>query len=597
MDDLLSISAFSRRRLLQTGFLAGTGLAIAALVGCGGDDDDDDDDDTTTAVTTEVEEDEDQAAAPATTAAPDESGERFTTVIPWPDKTPVKGGALTLSEGQQIGSFDPTKSGAIGNLRHTGTAMETLLGWRLTHDQAELNQRDINRDIEGNLAESWELQPDGLTYTFSIRPGVKWHNKPPVDGRAFVAQDVRFAYERYAETGVWQQLFAFVDAWDTPDDHSLTLRMRRPSPDIVVPFGEQNLAIYPREVVDDGSIDTVLVGTGPLIQDEYSQSEFARYSPNPDHWGPGTYLDGYEVLVTPDAATRLSQFRAGQAAVGRAGSLAQLEDVRGTNPGVQVGQSAWTKSIFGMVFNQKEEKWQDVRVRQALHLGIDRDEINVLLYDGISDTLPIIPWNHVFDEKPSADRGELGPWWRYDPDEAMKLLQAAGAEGLEIDFLIFRGYVRDQNDVWVDQLRRIGVNLNPRDADYVEFNSQLAGVSYPDAIGAWDIHGTQADNYFRDQLLSTSPGNWHNINDPQLDEWAEQQSVELDPDARREILRLIWDKVLADVHRVEHTNFLSFVLYQPWLHGMQWRVGSDGLGGSVFGYNNSRFISSVWIEK
>ena len=79
--------------------------------------------------------------------------------------------------------------------------------------------------------------------------------------------------------------------------------------------------------------------------------------------------------------------------------------------------------------------------------------------------------------------------------------------------------------------------------------------------------------------------------------WAEEQSVELDPDKRREIHRKIWDKVLEDVHRVEHTNGLFIALYQPWVHGMQWRVGGDGIGGSTFSYNNNRFISHIWIDK
>ena len=582
----------SRRALLRGAALGGAGLAVAALIGCGGDDDDDD----TAAVAPAAADDDSDDSADDQAAQP-ETEERFATVIPWPSAAPKKGGVLPLAIGQQIGSFDTTKSGAIGNLRHTGIATESLLGWGLTYDEAEKDQRDVNRDVGANLAESWELTPDGLTYVFSVRPGVKWHNIPPLDGRAFTAGDVRYAYERYAETGVWQELFAFVKSWEVADDLTLSAQMARPSPDFIVPLAEQNAAIFSRELVDNGTLDTTLIGTGPFIMEDFSQSEFADYVRNPDHWGPEPYLDGLEMRIMPDAAARLAAYRAEQVAVEALGALIQVEDVLATNPGTQIIRNARTKSIFGMVFNQKIPKWQDVRVRRAIHLALDRDEINTLLYDGLSETLPIIPWNHVFDVLPTAESGELGRWWRYDPDEAMKLLQAAGAEELEVDFLIYRGYLRDQNDVWVDHFRRVGIDLKPRDADYVEFNSQLAGVSYKDAIGAWDIHGTQADNYFRNQLLSTSSGNWHNINDPEIDVWAEQQSVELDPAARREIHRKIWDKVLDDVHRVEHTNGLSLTIYQPWLHGMQWRVGSDGLAGSVFGYNNSRFIPSVWMDK
>ena len=580
----------SRRALLRGAALGGAGLAAAALIGCGDDDDDDDDDTAAVVTATAADADTDDAAMA-------DEGRIFPQVIPWTDKTPVKGGTIAIAIGQQIGSFDTTKSGAIGNLRHAGTAMEPLLGWRLTHDQAEIDSRVISRDIIGVLAESWEAAPDGLTFNFNIRPGVKWHNISPLDGRAFTADDVRYAYERYATTGVWQGLFKAVSNWEVADDFTLSAHMGRPSPDFIVPLAEQNATIFSRELVDNESIDTTLIGTGPFMMEDYAQSEFANYVRNPDYSRPEPYLDRFEIRIMPDAAAQLAAYRAGQVANGSLRDTVALEDVLKSNPGTQISANRYLKSTFGMVFNQKIPKWQDVRVRQALHLALDRDEINELLYDGISNTLPIIPWNHVFDQQPTPESGNLGRWWRYDPDEAKKLLQAAGAENLEIDYLIYRPYLKDQNDVWVDHFRRVGVDLQTRDADYVEFNSQLAGISYQDAIGAWDIHGTQADNYFGDQILSTSPGNWDNINDPELDVWAEEQSVELDPDKRREIHRKIWDKVLEDVHRVEHTNGLAITLYQPWVHGMQWRVGGDGIGGSTFSYNNNRFISHIWIDK
>ena len=586
----------SRRALLRGAALGGAGLAAAALIGCGDDDDDDDDDDTAAAVTATAAPSEGTAAAAPTVQGVVEEA-TFFTVIPWPDKTPVRGGTFVRAMGQQIGSFDATKSGAGGNLIHVGTTSESLLGWRVTHKQDEVGQRSIQRDVEGSLAESWEASPDGLQFTFNMRPNAKWQNISPVDGRQFVADDAKYAYERYAETGVWRGLFAAVGAWEAVDDLTLTVGLKQPAPDFIVPLAEQNTSMFPRELVDNDTIDTELIGTGPFMIEDYEQSEFANYNRNPDWHGPEPYLDRVEIRIMPDAAARLAAYRAEQVALGSLSSVVQLDDVLKTNPGTQVAQNFRAKSIFTMAFNTKIPKWQDVRVRQALHLAVDRDEINELLYDGLSETLPTIPWNHVFDQKPTAESGDLGRWWRYDPDEAKKLLQAAGAENLEIDFLIYRAYVRDQNDIWVDHFRRVGVDLKPRDADYVEFNSQQAGVTYEDAIGAWDIHGTQADNYFNNQIHSQSPGNWHNINDPQLDEWAEAQSVELDPDKRREIHRQIWDKVLEDAYRVEHTNTLSLTLIQPWLHGMQWRVGSDGLAGSFSGYNSNRYLPALWIEK
>ena len=262
--------------------LGGAGLAAAALIGCG-DDDDDDDDAAATAT----------AAADATVAANVAGEANFTTVIPW-SGTPKTGGEYVLTIGPQIGSFDTTKSGAIGNLRHAGTTQESLLAWRLTHDQADVNQRDLNRDVGASLAESWKVSPDGLTFTFNIKAGVKWHNISPLDGRPSVADDVRFAYERYADTGVWQGLFTAVSDWEVPDDLTLTTTLGWPSPDFIVPLSEQNTGIFARELVDNGTLDTTLSGTGPFMMEGYEQSEFAKYVRNPDWHGPEPYLDTVE---------------------------------------------------------------------------------------------------------------------------------------------------------------------------------------------------------------------------------------------------------------------------------------------------------------
>ena len=585
--------SLGRRRLLRGGAIGGAGLAAAALIGCGGEEE------APPSVGTPAT-GAPTAAAPAATGTSADPAVSATRKYPFtlPEVgTPKKGGKLTNATNSDIGSFDTTKSGAIGNYQHTGTVYDTLLRWRMTRDEAELPSRELDNDIENNLAESRELGPDGLKLIVQLRPGIVWQNVAPLNGRAFTSEDVAYAYNRYAAEGVHRGNFEFLESIETPDALTVVFNLMRPSPDFIVPLAEQNLAIFPREIVENGSIDRVAIGTGPFIQTEAIQSDHASYIRNPDYWGHEPYLDEYEIRIMPDAAARLAGFRAGQLGTGGATNEAALQDVLKTNPDIQVTQGRRVKSIFAAVFNQQDPKWQDKRVRQALMLAIDRDEINELLYDGLSETLPVIPWHHVYDHVPTYEAGELGPWWRYDPDEAQSLLRAAGAEGLTFNYLYWSGYLGDQTDVWVDQLRRIGVTMNLQSVDYTEFNSQLASVTYPDATLGWDLHGTQADNYFRTQLLSTSAGNWHNINDPELDQWAEDQSVELDPQARREILLKMWHRVLEDAHRVEHPNSAAFGMRHAWLQGVQWTVGNDGLAGSTFGYNNSQFIPYIWLDK
>ena len=573
----------ARRRLLQGGLAGAAGLAVATLVGCGGDDEGDSPP-TTPAGT----------GGPASTAP-----ERpFPRTIPASSQTPKQGGNLVLSKGQDVGPFDPTKTGATGSLTHTGTSYDTLLRRKMTTDETKLRgSGSAAGDIEGSLAQTWETTPDGLVYTFHLRPGIEWHNVAPLDGRAFVADDVKRAYERYSTTGVWQSNFEAVDRIEALDEGTLKVTLTRPSPDFIVPLAEQNNAVFPMELVDDGSIDTKIVGTGPMIFEAAQVGSFVRFAANPDYWGGPVHLDTFEYRIIVDAAARIAAFRADQSGMEAVSNTRDVEAIRETVPGIQVAQGLQVKSVFFTAFNMELPKWQDERVRQAYSLALDRDAINATLYSGLSSTLPVMPWIHVFDHEPTFEAGELGRWWHYDPAEAKQLLQAAGAEDLTVEYPYFPGYLSAQNEMLPTQMRTAGITLNLQQMDYTAFNGMLAAVNYPDTIQAWDPHGTQADNYFRNQLKADSAGNWFNINDPQLDRWADEQSIELDADARRELLRTMWDHILDKAYRVEHTNSVSFAMYQPWLRGMNWIVGNDGLGPSTFGYNNGQFIPNVWMDK
>src|SRR5690606_34521809 len=118
---------------------------------------------------------------------------------------------------------------------------------------------------------------------------------------------------------------------------------------------------------------------------------------------------------------------------------------------------------------------------------------------------------------------------------AKQLLQAAGAEDLTFD-CIWYSYTESgnaqPNAMVVDQLRNIGVTMNAQKLEYTQFNSQWTGVTYEDAVDGWSANGFTADTYFSEQLHSASPSNRsRGLQDAQIDEWADAQSSELDPDA------------------------------------------------------------------
>ena len=159
------------------------------------------------------------------------------------------------------GTLDPTASAAGGTLTAVNGAYDRLIN---VYGKADLDPYAINK-LEPGLAARWETSPDGLTYTFALQTNVKFQNLPPLSSRPFVAEDAKFALNRYKTTGVHQQYFTEVDSINAPDTKTLVVKLKRPQPDFIFPLSTAYTTIHPHELVDDGSIKSKAIGTGPMI--------------------------------------------------------------------------------------------------------------------------------------------------------------------------------------------------------------------------------------------------------------------------------------------------------------------------------------------
>ena len=351
--------------------------------------------------------------------------------------------------------------------------------------------------------------------------------------------------------------------------------------------------------MDSGEIGDRAVGTGPLILGEATQSERVNLDANPDFWIHKPFIDAMENVIMPDQASRLAAFRAGQVdyAYSIVGNIRDLDALLGTNPDIQVHSAPIFNNTFTVAMNLDNPKFQDERIRRGLNMAIDKNQIIDIIYDGLGKNLTVQPWTIVFDEEPTLESGRFGDYWAFDPDEARAQLAAAGAEDLELD-LIFYNYSDSsnsgQNEILVDQLRQAGITLNSNRVDYTEFNSQWVGASYGEIADGWVSQGHDADNFFFNIVHSESPANrWH-INDPDIDSWAEQQKVELDPEMRRELQTKIWDRMVDQMYTITKPTGFRFDPYQPWLKGMSF---SGALGSNSFFYDWGPQVYNAWLDK
>ncbi len=583
-----SEARFTRRSWLRGAALGIGGVAAAALIGCGSDDDEAGDSGVGAGS---------PATSSATTAAsndpryPRDANLPYAFNYPEPEKQPKAGGSMRVAATWDVSTFDPTKSAAGGTIVVPNLVNNRLLGIKggPTADPFKIR-------VEPELAKSWEYTPDGLVATFKLQTGIKWQNVAPLNGRPFVAEDVVFAFQRYRTTGVHQSYYVTVDKIEAPDPSTVKITLKKPTPEFEVPLGSRYQTIFPRELVDSGEIEKKVIGTGPMILKDAVAAQQVTLTKNPDYWRAKVLLEGAEFKIMPDAGARLAAFRAGQVEYGYsvAAAKSEVDALLKSNPGLQINHPALVNSTLPFGMNASNPKFQDVRIRRALSLAIDRKAINTLLYEGIGEELiHTLPWNYVFDAKPAS----LGPWAKYDVAESKKLLQAAGQENFTFNYTYFpyaTTYDR-LSEILVDQFRSAGISMRGGKADYTEFNSQWVGAKLPEATtSGWVALGFDANTFFYNHLYSKSPGNRWQIKDPQLDEWADQQSVELDPKKRRELHKKIWDYDLDQMYRPPLPTGYGFEILQPWQRGIRF--------GGIFGSNSSYYdwgaqIEGAWLDK
>ena len=605
----------SRRTLLRGSLLGGVGLAAAALIGCGGGDDDDDDD---TVATTDssggsggtasvtVKTSSDSASDDSAAADDEAAGEGMLvhdTDLPYPyqfpepaGKTPKAGGTLRIAATWNVAKMDPTTSAAGGTITIPNMAYNRLLGM-----VGGPRKDPFAIELEPELAATWERSPDGSVFTFNLREDIKWQNVPPLNGRPFTADDVKYAYDRYATEGVHQSYWVNIASREAVDDHTFKATMGSVTADFILPLASRYQTIFPRELVDDGSINEKVIGTGPMILEEAEAGSHAVFKKNPDYFEREVLLDGTEFRLRADYAARLAGFRVGQFdyVYGLAPNIQSLNAVLDTNPDTQVNLNPVVNCTTPFGMNLSNPMFTDERVRQAITLAIDDVLLEDLLYDGLAKTLPLQPWTFVYDEEPTIESGKLGQWFgRYDPAEATKLLVAAGAEDLTFENF-YHNYSSPGGDqraeVMVDQLANIGITMKSRHVDYTEFNSTWVPGKLEEACtSCWLPVGFDADNFFYNAIHSESPGNRWRLNDPQIDTWAEQQQTEIDPDARRDLHQTMWDYIMDKAFHPPLPSAFYIETYQPWLRGI--RFGGVMITNSSY-YDWGDQVAGAWLDK
>ena len=526
--------------------------------------------------------------APVFAAAPS----KFPEWIPASPKPPKRGGTLTRASAWDPPVIDPRLTQSVGLYQFAGLTSNRLVRYVFT-DEAN-GPSDLT--LKGDLAESWAASPDYRVWTFKLRQGVRWQNVPPLNGRELTAADVKYCYEQYAKEGVQSFTFQEIEGMETPDKQ--TLRVHLKTPNVLFPqnVAEPVTVIFSREVLEeDGDLKKRMIGTGPYLLKEHTRKVRLVLQRNPDYWDKGRpYVDEYVILSTPDAATRLAAFRTGQADFIWVASPSEVETILKTNPATVVQAYHNTLAPFGLALAQDRPPFNDVRVRRAISMAIDRQKMVDTVFEGHGILGWGVPYIYYQDTPPTAK--DLGPWWQYRPAEAKKLLAEAGhPNGFETTLFYYEYFPQMTSEVQLvqqDLKRNLNINVKITKLDYTTYygryvESKWDGMSW----GFQSGHAVGLDERTYMYMHSKSTKNFFRVNDPVVNELTTKLRQTPDRNDQRAITKKLVDRELDQVLRMWMPYDAGFFLYQPHLRNMSALAlrRTDGYGSPT--------TARLWLDK
>jgi peptide/nickel transport system substrate-binding protein len=413
------------------------------------------------------------------------------------------------------------------------------------------------------LAESWTMAADGLSYTFVLRPGVRFHNGEPV-----TAEDVKFSFERYR--GASHQLLKDrVATVETPDGLHVRFRLKAPWPDFLTFYTGASGAgwIVPKKYVEqvgEAGFKKSPIGAGPY--------KFVSFTPGLElaceafegYWRKVPAIKQLVFKVIPDEVTRLAALQRGEIDIAYSirGELA--EELKHT-PGLSIN-AAVGSAPFWLYFPEQwdpNSPWHDQRVRQAVSLAIDRKTMNETLTLGHSHlTGSVFPENFDFYWQP--------PQPQYDLARAKKLLVEAGfPNGFDAgDYYCDASYA-NIGEVALNNLREAGIRVRLRPLERVAFISAYAEKKLKNIVqGASGAFGNAAT---RAEAFVVKGGTYAYGSYSDIDALFAEQATEMDRAKRTALLHRLQQLV-------HERNIFAPIWQLAFISGIGRNVGQSGFG-------------------
>lgn len=395
---------------------------------------------------------------------------------------------------------------------------------------------DDGTTIEPALAESWDISEDGLTYTFHLKPGIKFSDGTPVTGEDWIWSLTR---ARDTEASPWKFAGEGIKDVTAPDDNTLVVTLKEPWAAILADLAMFNMTVQSKahfEKVGEEGYSRQPIGTGPYYIDEWRKGEYILMKKNPHYHIEGLpKTDEIKFVVISDDNTRVLQLQAGKLDIATYLPFNRMAELD-ADPNIVAKGIPSTETRY-IILNNNVKPLDDIRVRHALQYATDKDAIVALILFGYGEkAISFAPKAGLYYNDALEDYG-------YDVEKAKALLAEAGyPDGFDVELLVRAGNaVYEQLSVILkEQWSKVGINVNILSLEPATATERYKAMQHEITLAGWtnDINdpSQQVEYTINPDVVQCYYTGWVNEKAVEL---AEQGKRETDEAKRAEIYKEI----------------------------------------------------------
>jgi peptide/nickel transport system substrate-binding protein len=450
------------------------------------------------------------------------------------------GQTLTIGWWEDFVSLDPPQM---------RDSLATELAYKI-YSTLVLLKSGTTDELVPDLAESWEISEDGLTYTFNLRKGVQWHR----DYGEVTAEDVKYSLMRHKDEAVGSSFVSeasLIQDVEVVDTHTARVTMSAPYPGFLVEFAayRPGFIVHQKAIEDAGDrYNEQPVGSGPFVFDVWSPGQGVDLVVNEAYYGETGPFTNISYVVIPEESSLEVALETGQIDI--AYILApEIQSRVAVNEKLSITSTIAPRTFY-LQLNSEREPFNDPLVRQALWYAIDRETLVEAVMFGFGEVTDTLLNPHVFGRLEERV-------YQYDPERAKELLAEAGyADGFDASFLIYGDYgLPDVAAATQQMLKEVGINIEIDLREWAQHVEVRRSGSFD--IALQPLLRLGPDQYVTPTMHSASIPypNASRYSNPDMDALIEEARSTVDDEARKEIY--------IEIQRMAHVEAPVIPMYFP----------------------------------